>query len=118
MVIIDEASQADLTALAAVYMGRQVVVVGDHEQVSPVAIGQKLDEVRTEASSRPYIDEHLQGIPNAADYLKILRREILYLRASANYISTRLFAGAFPLCTLNHPIQQRSLLSREDQTIA
>ncbi len=62
VVIIDEASQADLTALAAVYMGRQVVVVGDHEQVSPVAIGQKLDEVQY------LIDEHLQGIPNAALY--------------------------------------------------
>src|SRR5229473_3435976 len=62
VVIIDEASQADVSALAAVYMGRQVVVVGDHEQVSPVAVGQKLDEVQY------LIDEHLQDIPNAALY--------------------------------------------------
>ena len=62
VVIIDEASQADVAALAAVYMGRQVVVVGDHEQVSPVAVGQKIDEVQY------LIDEHLQDIPNAALY--------------------------------------------------
>ena len=62
VVIIDEASQADLMALTAVYMSRQVVVVGDHEQVNPVAVGQRLDEVQQ------LIDEHLAGIPNAMLY--------------------------------------------------
>ncbi|HEU5370472.1 MAG TPA: AAA domain-containing protein, partial [Ktedonobacterales bacterium] len=62
VVIIDEASQADLMALTAVYMSSQVVVVGDHEQVSPVAVGQRLDEVQQ------LIDEHLAGIPNAMLY--------------------------------------------------
>ncbi len=62
VVIIDEASQADLMALIAVYMSRQVVVVGDHEQVNPVAVGQRLDEVQQ------LIDEHLAGIPNAMLY--------------------------------------------------
>ncbi len=62
VVIIDEASQADLMALAAVYMSRQVIVVGDHEQVSPSAVGQRLDEVQR------LIDEHLAGIPNAMLY--------------------------------------------------
>lgn len=62
VVIIDEASQADVTALAAIYMGRQVIVVGDHQQVSPEAVGQKLDDVQH------LIDEHLQNIPNAALY--------------------------------------------------
>ncbi|HEX6778372.1 MAG TPA: AAA domain-containing protein, partial [Ktedonobacterales bacterium] len=62
VVIIDEASQADLMALAAVYMSRQVMVVGDHEQVSPVAVGQRLDEVQR------LIDEHLASIPNAMLY--------------------------------------------------
>ncbi|HLW03302.1 MAG TPA: AAA domain-containing protein [Ktedonobacterales bacterium] len=62
VVIIDEASQADLMALVAVYMSRQVVVVGDHEQVNPVAVGQRLDEVQQ------LIDEHLVGIPNAMLY--------------------------------------------------
>ncbi len=58
VIIIDEASQADLLALTAVYLGRQVVVVGDHEQVSPLAVGQNVDDAQR------LIDEHLQGIPN------------------------------------------------------
>ncbi len=58
VVIIDEASQADLMALIAVYMSKQVIVVGDHEQVSPDAIGMKTEEVQY------LIDEHLKGIPN------------------------------------------------------
>lgn len=57
VVIIDEASQADITALAAIYLGDQVVIVGDHQQVSPLAVGQRLDEVDH------LIDEHLQDIP-------------------------------------------------------
>jgi superfamily I DNA and/or RNA helicase len=43
-------------------MSRQVVVVGDHEQINPLAIGQRLDEVQR------LIDEHLTGIPNAMLY--------------------------------------------------
>ena len=42
VVIIDEASQADITALAALYLGREHVVVGDDKQVTPDAVGQKL----------------------------------------------------------------------------
>ena len=62
VVIIDEASQADITALIAVYLGEQVVVVGDDEQVSPMAVGQNLDEVQH------LIDEHLQDVPLANLY--------------------------------------------------
>ncbi len=62
VIIIDEASQADLMALTAVYLGRQVVVVGDHEQVSPLAVGQRVDDAQR------LIDEHLQGIPNSHLY--------------------------------------------------
>jgi very-short-patch-repair endonuclease/Cdc6-like AAA superfamily ATPase len=58
VIIIDEASQADLMALTAVYLGRQVVVVGDHEQVSPLAVGQRVEDAQR------LIAEHLQGIPN------------------------------------------------------
>jgi hypothetical protein len=35
VVIVDEASQADLNALIPLYLGKQVIVVGDHEQVTP-----------------------------------------------------------------------------------
>jgi very-short-patch-repair endonuclease len=43
-------------------MARRVVVVGDHEQVSPSAVGQDL------AIVQQLIDEHLEDIPNAVLY--------------------------------------------------
>lgn len=39
IVIIDEASQADITALAVMYLGKKIIIVGDDEQVSPSAVG-------------------------------------------------------------------------------
>jgi hypothetical protein len=62
VVIIDEASQSDVTALAALYLGREHVVVGDKEQVTPDAVGQSLDEVQR------LISIDLQGIPNSHLY--------------------------------------------------
>jgi len=62
VVIIDEASQSDVTALAALYLGREHVVVGDKEQVTPDAVGQNLDEVQR------LISTDLQGIPNSHLY--------------------------------------------------
>ncbi len=62
VVIIDEASQSDVTALAALYFGKEHVVVGDKEQVTPDAVGQRLDEVQR------LIDINLQGIPNSHLY--------------------------------------------------
>jgi very-short-patch-repair endonuclease len=62
VVIIDEASQSDVMALVALYLGRTVVVVGDHEQVSPSAVGQEIAVVQN------LIDQFLQGIPNAHLY--------------------------------------------------
>ena len=46
VVIIDEASQCDPTAMFALYLGRQTVIVGDDEQVTPTAVGQEIDAVR------------------------------------------------------------------------
>ena len=62
VVICDEASQADVMALIPFYMASRVVVVGDHEQVSPTAVGQDLTAVQQ------LIDEHLADIPNAVLY--------------------------------------------------
>ena len=62
VVIIDEASQSDVMALVACYLGKKVVVVGDHEQVSPLAVGQDLDVVQR------LIATHLEGIPNSHLY--------------------------------------------------
>lgn len=62
VVIIDEASQADVMALTALFMARQVVIVGDPEQVTPDAVGQRADE------AQQLIDTFLTGIPNAQMY--------------------------------------------------
>ncbi len=62
VIILDEASQADITALFAIYMGDQIVIVGDDEQVSPMAVGQQVDAINQ------LIDEHLRGIPLASMY--------------------------------------------------
>lgn len=39
IIIIDEASQSDITAAAILYIGKKIIVVGDDEQVSPMAVG-------------------------------------------------------------------------------
>lgn len=57
VVIVDEASQSDVLGLTTLYLGEKVLVVGDHEQVSPSAVGQKLDIVES------LITTHLDGIP-------------------------------------------------------
>ena len=62
VVIVDEASQAGLGGLLAAYLGRKVVVVGDHEQVSPDAVGDDL------AVSQALQQQYLEGFPNAALY--------------------------------------------------
>jgi very-short-patch-repair endonuclease len=62
VVIIDEASQCDVLGLAAFGLAKKVVVIGDHEQVSPYAIGFELDRVQG------LIDEFLDGIPNKQLY--------------------------------------------------
>lgn len=48
LVIIDEASQSDIWALPALLRGKKLLVVGDHKQVSPSAVGlaeQKIQEL-------------------------------------------------------------------------
>lgn len=39
LVIIDEASQSDISSLPAILRGQKLLVVGDHKQVSPAAVG-------------------------------------------------------------------------------
>ncbi|MFQ5881569.1 MAG: AAA domain-containing protein [Candidatus Methylomirabilales bacterium] len=85
VVIIDEASQSDVMALLALYMAEKVIVVGDHEQVSPSAVSQDLSVVQH------LIDEHLQGIPNA----------ILYDGQTSVYDLARQSFGGI-ICLLEH----------------
>src|SRR6266853_1226774 len=62
VVIIDEASQSDVMALVALYLGKTVLVVGDHEQVRPSAVGQDLGIIQN------LIFQYLPGIPNSDLY--------------------------------------------------
>ena len=62
VVIIDEASQCGLEGLIALYLGKQVVIVGDHEQVSPETFGME------QAPVDRLIKMILKGIPNSHLY--------------------------------------------------
>jgi metallophosphoesterase superfamily enzyme len=46
-VIIDEASQSDLTALPSLLRAKKVLIVGDDKQVSPDAVGLEEEKVRS-----------------------------------------------------------------------
>ncbi len=50
LVVIDEASQSDIWALPALLRGRKVLVVGDHKQVSPSAVGTAEEKIKDLAS--------------------------------------------------------------------
>lgn len=47
LIIIDEASQSDLTALPAILRGKKVLIVGDDKQVSPEGVGLEEEKVRS-----------------------------------------------------------------------
>lgn len=46
LVIIDEASQSDLTALPAILRAKKVLIVGDDKQVSPEGVGLEEEKIR------------------------------------------------------------------------
>jgi hypothetical protein len=58
VVIVDAANQCDVLGLLALYLAERAVVVRDHEQVSPLVIGQQISDVEH------LITQHLAGIPN------------------------------------------------------
>jgi very-short-patch-repair endonuclease len=62
VVIVDEASQCDLLGLLALSLGQGAVIVGDHEQVSPSAIGETVEDTQA------LISQYLGGIPNSHLY--------------------------------------------------
>lgn len=47
VIIIDEASQSDLAAMAILYMGKKVIIVGDDQQVSPMAVGLEIAQMNS-----------------------------------------------------------------------
>jgi very-short-patch-repair endonuclease len=46
LVIIDEASQSDLSALPSILRGKELLIVGDDKQVSPDAVGLEEEKIR------------------------------------------------------------------------
>lgn len=63
VIIIDEASQSDISSLAILYMGKKLVIVGDDRQVSPMAVGVQTDKMNA------LKEMHISGkIPNAHLY--------------------------------------------------
>ena len=59
VMIVDEASQADVTSLSLIYLAKKVVIVGDDKQVSPMAVGMNIDKM--DAVAETYIKDR---IPN------------------------------------------------------
>ena len=63
VLIVDEASQADITSLALTVLADKLIVVGDDKQVSPMAVGVDLD------AAQSGVDSRIRGIiPNAHLY--------------------------------------------------
>lgn len=63
VIIIDEASQSDISSLAISYLGKKMIVVGDDKQVSPMAVGAEIDKIN--ALEQMYIKDK---IPNSHLY--------------------------------------------------
>lgn len=63
VIIIDEASQSDISSLAISYFGKKMIVVGDDKQVSPMAVGTEIDKIN--ALEQMYIKDK---IPNSHLY--------------------------------------------------
>lgn len=59
VVIIDEASQSDVSSLAILYMGQKLVIVGDDKQVSPMAVGVEVDKIN--ALQEIYIKDRISN---------------------------------------------------------
>ena len=45
IIIIDEASQSDISSLILLYMAKKVIIVGDDKQVSPSDVGVNIDKI-------------------------------------------------------------------------
>lgn len=76
VLIIDEASQADLSGLIGLYIAKKVIVVGDDKQVSPIPVGMDLE------TSQKLHAEFLTGVKNASMYDELVS---IYDLGKANY---------------------------------
>lgn len=83
VIIIDEASQCDVTAMALLYLGKKVIVVGDDEQVSPMAVGANEGQIQVLANT--YIKDkipnwHLFGLKDSLYNIVAMSYKPLMLR--------------------------------------
>jgi very-short-patch-repair endonuclease len=62
VVIVDEASQADIFALPVLSLARRAVVVGDDQQIGPQLVGTPVDRVNA------LIASHLSDLPSAEHF--------------------------------------------------
>ncbi|HEY2674375.1 MAG TPA: AAA domain-containing protein, partial [Rugosimonospora sp.] len=62
VVIVDEASQADIFALPVLSLARRAVVVGDDQQIGPQLVGVPSDKVGA------LIADHLREVPSSAHF--------------------------------------------------
>lgn len=77
IVIIDEASQSDVSSLILLYMAKKVIIVGDDKQVSPLSVGEKIDKENL------LRDKYLKGIIVNDDLYGM--RSSLYSIAATTY---------------------------------
>jgi len=82
LVIVDESSQCDITGIAALSLGKQVLIVGDDKQIAPYGIG--IDESEIDELIRSY----LKNFP---------RREQFHPRQSLYDFAVREFPGLIGL---------------------
>ena len=84
VVIIDEASQSDVTALGITYLADKVIIVGDDKQVSPLAVGtaqSRMDDLEKMYLKDVIPNSHLYGTSTslydiaATTYQPLLLRE-------------------------------------------
>ncbi len=98
LVIIDEASQSDITALPVILRGKKLLIVGDDKQVSPTAVGMEnrtIVQAEGDFSSR-----------NA--YREFSRADDISLRPRCNDESGDCHnaARALPVCGAHHTVLQ------------
>ena len=65
IVIIDEASQSDISSLILLYMAKKIIIVGDDKQVSPSDVGVNIDKInmfRRKYIKGKVVNDDLYGI--------------------------------------------------------
>ena len=87
VLIIDEASQSNITALLALARADKVVVVGDEKQISPSVVGIAKDKIEV------FIEQHLVGLAN---------KNMMDLKTSLYDIAKATFDGRYNLMLKEH----------------